>query len=275
MPNPYYDTLDDSLRGRKVRATSELTDATYYGWVDRIHHTERDVILRDVAVDCPEDGLSTHDVSVVSSVDDIRTITHTTSIDSVAPDEVRDSPYHTREFSESENRGYIDDVRDTGFVGSYPAVRPIVPGDSDLGEGTEYEVVEGHKRLWACRQAGISSHPVVVETMDGWTATRRFVADHYPGPGGVHDDTGYDDAELGASIKAVLERWGDRAFDLDRVRFNFERLGLEEWLADQFEVPATTADVAMDDFTVFDDGVSRPEAPEWADGSSGGESDGE
>jgi hypothetical protein len=220
VSNPFIDGMDDRLRGRYVRAVSNQ-GRVYRGWVERIHHHERHLMLRDATlVDEDETDVGS---TLVTRATEVAVLKDDSRIERVDLDEIEAAPYHEREFQESANRGYVADVRDTGFVGSFPVVR-------ERGDG--YEVVEGHKRIWACRQAGIETHPVDVVNISDWAAACRFVADHYPDPGQVDGDGAvgsgcYEADDLATSIETLVDRWGERALELDRVRFNAERLELD------------------------------------------------
>ena len=228
MSNPFIDGMDDRLRGRYVRAVSNQ-GRVYRGWVERIHHHERHLMLRDATlVDEDETDVGS---TLVTRATEVAVLEDNSRIERIALRTIEAAPYHEREFQESENRGYVADVRDTGFVGSFPVVRPI-DGDLDHPGSEGFEVVEGHKRIWACRQAGIVTHPVEIVDISDWAAACRFVADHYPDPGQVDGDGAvgsgcYEADDLAASIETLVDEWGERAFELDRVRFNAERLDLD------------------------------------------------
>ena len=228
MSNPFIDGMDDRLRGRYVRAISNQ-GRVYRGWVERIHHHERHLLLRDATlVDEDETDVGS---TLVTRATEVAVLEDDSHIERIALRTIEAAPYHEREFQESENRGYVADVRDTGFVGSFPVVRPI-DGDLDHPGSEGFEVVEGHKRIWACRQAGIVTHPVEIVDISDWAAACRFVADHYPDPGQIDGDGAfgsgcYGTDDLAASIETLVDHWSERALELDRVRFNAERLGLD------------------------------------------------
>jgi len=219
LSNPYTKSLDPNFRGQYVRVVSN-DGRTLEGWLERMHHQDRHVVLRDaVDVDRDEDlgaAMAAH-VDVMAVTDD------PSRIERVALDEIEPAPYHAGEFSLAGNRQYVDQVRDRGFVGSFPVVRPIHSG---------FEIVEGHKRIWACRQAGLDTHPVEIVDVDEWTAARRFVADHLPDERHVHEDgstaNGWYGAEaISTAIDELVGRWGTEALELDRVAFNADRLDLD------------------------------------------------
>ncbi len=135
-----------------------------------------------------DDDIGTAYVAHCDSIEILEAKSH---IETVSPDAIEPAPYAVREFDREGNCGYIARVRNDGWTGSFPVVRPV--------DGTEaFEVVEGHKRLWVAEQAGLTTHPVEIVDVDDWELARRFVVDHLPDEEQVHDDgtaTGcYDDA---------------------------------------------------------------------------------
>jgi len=224
--NPYFDALDETLRGRHVRVVTQ-DDVALEGWVDRIHHQQRNVLLRS-AHDASGDPVGT------AMVANARTIVETEraeTIEEIDLEAIEPSPYHAAEFTEVDNDDFVREVRDTGYAGSYPVVRDL---------GGEFEIVEGHKRIWACRQAGLESHPVAVVDIDGWAAAKRFVVDHLPDRELVESDRRfgfYDDPETRQAIEALVDDWGEDVLELDRVAFNARRLEMD--VVDDEEEDAT------------------------------------
>jgi ParB family chromosome partitioning protein len=227
MTNPFTKSLDE-FRGQHVRAVSH-DGRTYEGFVERLHHHNRHVVLRGATTD---DGTYVGRV-LVSHVDVLETTEPTGRVERIALHAIEPAPYHAREFDAADDRGYIARVRSDGWAGSFPTVRPTC-GDGDLEHPGDrgFEIVEGHKRIWVANEAGLNSHPVHIIEIDDWTATRRFAADHLPtesdlrGNGESHDGY-YTHVEIEAAINSLLERWSGRALDIDRVVFNVARLDLQ------------------------------------------------
>lgn len=214
VSNPFYGAVDDALRGRRARVAK--SDGTaYIGWVDRLHHNQRSVLLRD-ATRC-DDGADVGAV-FVAHAETIAMVDAHERIERVALDAVSPAPYHAREFAVAENEQYIAEVLDHGWSGSFPVVRER--------DGGTYEVVEGHKRLWAAEQAGLEEHPVAVVDIDAWTAARRFVVDHIPAAGEQAADGYYDDPAIARAIPTLNAKWGERVREFDRVVAHADRLGI-------------------------------------------------
>jgi len=256
--NPFHRSLEDNFRGERVRVTSNDGE-TYEGWVERMHHHDRHVVLRDAThLDTGDDVGAV----MLAHADVLEVIEPTSRIEAVAVDTIEPAPYHAAEFDAADNRDYIAEVRDRQFVGSFPVAR-------ERYDGT-LEVVEGHKRLWACKQAGVDEHPVEVVDVDDWAATRRFVADHLPDEEQVRDDGitpdgYYGEAAIEATLESLADRWGERALDLDRVAFNARRLDVDvqgdEVSGAEDDEPELTCDVDGCDYsTTSDRGLSNHQA---------------
>jgi len=210
MSNPFHDALDENLRGQRVRAVSE-TGSVYEGIVERVHHHDRDILLR---------GAEQPNGNVLGPVwvpaaQTVEVLNPERRVETVAVDDVQDGPFAAREFEREENLGYINQVREREFVGSFPVVR-------ERGDG--YEVVEGHKRFWVCREAGLDRHPVIVENVDDWGLLQRFVEDHIPESDSNLERVADDD--LRDTLNAIREVWGDMALDIGRVETHAYRLGM-------------------------------------------------
>lgn len=216
--NPFDRQADDLLRGSYVRVrTSDGVEIE--GWLDRRHHNQRHVLLRDVVVDQAEEG----GAAVVSDPPLMIEMDSASRIESVPLSKLEPAPYHSGEWEAGPNRDYIEQVQERGFAGSYPVVR-------ERGDG--FEIVEGHKRIWVCEQAGLEEHPVEIVELGDWPATLRFVFDHLPVEkhldGDGSRDGVYSDEQTAAAVLKLVDRWDDRALDLDRVAFNVDRLGLTQ-----------------------------------------------
>jgi|GEM_PF-1917113 len=247
MSNPLFDALDDHFRGERVRVVGN-DGTTYEGWAERLHHHDRHVLLRDAVNVDRDDDIGT---AYVAHCDSIEILEGDSRIEPVSPDAIEPAPYAVREFDREGNCGYIARVRNDGWTGSFPVVRPV--------DGTEaFEVVEGHKRLWVAEQAGLTTHPVEIVDVDDWGLARRFVVDHLPDEEQVHDDgtaTGcYDDAQIETVIDRLTNEWGERAFALPQVQFNADRLGFDADgdATEQEGQPGDTADDTDDEATDAD-----------------------
>jgi hypothetical protein len=204
--NPFHRALDDELRGEQVRVVTN-DGAVYSGWVERIHHQQRHVLLRAATRRDDQGGVDDPLGSTFVAHAETIEVVDPSEIQAVSLDQVQPAPYHAREFDPLANGAYIASVRDDGWAGSYPIVRYV--GE----DGTQYEVLEGHKRLWVAEQAGLRSHPVeIVDDVDDWAALRWFVDDHFPDPEQVDDngattaDGYYGAAQIETAVAEMARR---------------------------------------------------------------------
>ena len=215
------------LLGELVRVVSN-DGQVFQGWAAEIDGDNRHVLLRDAQL--IQSGSTVERGTVlVAHADSIEQVEAGPRIAKVALEAIHTSPFHAREFDVEDNRLFVDEVRREGWASSYPSVRVL-----DQEEGT-FEVVEGHKRLWAAAEAGLLEHPVAIERVNRIEGARRFVYDHLPaerhlvgdGDGERHDGW-YRDDEIEAAIEALVDVFGPEVSDeWDRVAFNAERLGME------------------------------------------------
>ncbi|SEU00923.1 ParB N-terminal domain-containing protein [Natrinema hispanicum] len=83
------------------------------------------------------------------------------------------SPYHARNFDAEANRDYIDAIAERGRPKPLPVVRPLADG--------EYEILNGHKRIWASHVVGLEEIPVAVLPLDNVRAAQYWAQRHLPG----------------------------------------------------------------------------------------------
>lgn len=148
MVNPFNKRLDWSFRGKRAVVIDDR--AVYCGWVSRIHHQNSSVILHDATI-------ITGDIEVGSvylrSVDNLIVIEPQMKIEYVELDKLKPSPHHGLHFEAKDDiirMAYRDK-----WAGSFPIVRD------------NYEIINGHKRLYAAVKAGLTHHPVeIIEVTD-------------------------------------------------------------------------------------------------------------
>jgi ParB family chromosome partitioning protein len=125
MTIPFTKSLDE-FRGQRVRCVSN-DGRTYQGFVERLHHHDRHVVLRG-ATNKQGDYVGR---VLVSHVDVLETTEPTGRVERIALNAITPAPYHAREFDAADNRGYIQRVRSDGWAGSFPTVRPAA---DDVGD---------------------------------------------------------------------------------------------------------------------------------------------
>lgn len=230
MSSDLWSAARRQLRGEFVRVVSN-DGQVFQGWVEDLDD-HRHVLLRDAEL--VGDG-STGDrgTVVVAHADSIEEIEPESR---VAPANLRNlqaAPWATRELHIEDHRLFVDEVRRDGWASSYPVVRPL---DATAQRGERlFEIVEGHKRVWAARQAGLQAHPVEIVGLGDASAAARFVADHFPAPRHLQDErheNWYDDEHVAASIEALVDAFGADVREVDRlasgrIATNAERLEIE------------------------------------------------
>lgn len=80
----------------------------------------------------------------------------------------KEHPFHVDTDEESFQQ-LVDSIKENGLI--YPIlVRPM---------GEKYEIIAGHRRVAACREAGVSEVPAVVRAMDDFDATILMVHSNF------------------------------------------------------------------------------------------------
>lgn len=163
--NPFNRTLDWVVRGKRAHVR-DASGHEYEGWIDRVHHGQQSVVLRD-ATNLEEDrdvgGVYVREVDAIEVLEPRRTIEH------VAIDDLHPHPLHPLDFEIVDDhlrRAYRND-----FVGSFPVVR-------ERPEDGGYEVLNGHKRVAAAEAAGLERHPVELIDVDDSTSAALFELAH-------------------------------------------------------------------------------------------------
>ncbi|AGB15400.1 putative transcriptional regulator [Halovivax ruber XH-70] len=195
--NPFNNTLDWSFRGKYARVHG--TNRVYEGWVDRIHHKRSSVVLHD-ATDVTGDRERDLGSVYVRVVETIEVLSPSKTIELVALDDVEPSPLHDQAFEASD-----EDMRAASrdqFAGGYPVVRPI-----DDPDRAPYELLNGHKRIEACRRVGLDAHPVEIVEATDEEARELFELAHRE-QAACEGDSGSDD-DPDAGDDAAAQPGGD------------------------------------------------------------------
>jgi hypothetical protein len=143
----------------------------------------------------------------------------------VSPDALHASPYHARTFSwdENRNRHYIYGIRRKGYIGSLVLARET---------GDDLELVAGHKRRWVADKAGLATVAVRVVDLSEWEAALHYTEDHLPD---LADETARQ------TVRALVDRWGERAGALPSVAATIERVDGTGELGDRTDSPSRAA----------------------------------
>jgi hypothetical protein len=208
MGNPFYDDLDDTFRGVRVRAHTD--EHSYEGWCGRWHYDEYGVIIHDAERD---DGEHVGAVTL-SHPEMVERIPPTDPIEEVRVADIAPSPYTARTMNDADHEKFVKETRERGHLLTYPTVRPVAEGERshDHGHDRAYEVVAGHRRFDTARKAGLDTMAVRVADLDAWEAVERFVDDHVPIQGG-DERYMYGQEEIDQMLARLREDWSD-----DRLR---------------------------------------------------------
>lgn len=107
----------------------------------------------------------------------VRAISYITS-HSIDLSTIEPSPYHARSFCAADNREFIQSIRKRGDLGErIPLLRPVDAGNG--GDEPTFEILNGHKRVWAAHVAGLDSVTARCVYLSDEEAARTFVNAHF------------------------------------------------------------------------------------------------
>lgn len=220
--NPFTQSLEETFRGREAVVTSR-DEEEYTGFIDRIDWNQRHVILHGAKNRGKNVG-----AAFISHAERIELAQKDMRVEKLPLSVIDDYRYSKREFSFEENSEFVESARTQGNVKSFPVVRERMEGGSSV-KFTKYEALDGNKRLWAARQAGLEEHPVVVKKCGNLEAFEHFVWNHLDLP---HKDGGesYSDRKTAEVLVQGFNDLGEQIFDIPVVRYNLRRLSEVESL---------------------------------------------
>jgi hypothetical protein len=201
MANPFYDDVDDTFRGVRVRV--HTSEHTYEGWCGRWHYNEHGVIIYDAERD---DGEHVGAVTV-SNPETVERLPPTDPIEEVRVTDVAPSPYTYRSMDDAAHQKFIKETRERGHLLTYATVRRV-GNDEQRGHDRAYEVVAGHRRFATAQKAGLEAIAARVADLDAWEAVERFVDDHVAIQGGDERHM-YDQEEIDRMLARLREDWAD------------------------------------------------------------------
>lgn len=177
MGNPFYDDVDDTFRGVRVRVHTD--EHIYEGWCGRWHYNEHGVLVYDAERD---DGEQVGALTV-SNPETVERLPPTDPIEEVRVTDIAPSPYTERSMDDADHEKFVKLTRDRGHLLTYPTVRRVAD-DKQCDHNRAYEVVAGHRRFETARRADLDTIAVRVADLDAWEAVKRFVDDHVAIQGG-------------------------------------------------------------------------------------------
>jgi ParB family chromosome partitioning protein len=193
--NPFSEDELDDFYGVSVRVTHEKQE--YTGWVRRIYGDMETIVLQDGR---GPDGEKISKMTI-RHPERVERLDPAPSIQSVPLEEIRFSPYDCHEGSKLDTEALERTIRRRGHLVDYPTVRTVEAG---------YEVVDGHGRVRAARDAALESIAVELVELSDWEAAKRFVDEHIHlrNPDREVDESRwYSDEQVDAAIDKLRERW--------------------------------------------------------------------
>lgn len=115
----------------------------------------------------------------------------------VSLDEISPSRYHSRSFTVNENRQFIEEIRQRGFPDPVPLARVT-------GNGS-FELINGHRRVWASYVAGLSSIKINGCYMSHESTAQLWARCHL---------AQYDDHEYQRAVEELSAQFGDEYTDI-------------------------------------------------------------
>ncbi|WP_302083621.1 ParB/RepB/Spo0J family partition protein [Salinibaculum rarum] len=219
--NPFWDAVEDDMRGERVRVTTP--NGAYTGILAVINYNQDQLLLRDATT--PDGDAAT---VTISSDYQLELLADDTNVDLRTVDvaSIRASPYSVREYDSPEFDAFVRQVRENRWVAKPPLVRPLTADTT----AAEYEIVSGNKRLAALQRAGIDEQLVRVRSFDAWEAGAYFIDEHFP----------LTDAEF-TNIEDDYAGW----YTVEQMRAAYERLR-DEWSREELlSHPAIERNIAL------------------------------
>jgi ParB family chromosome partitioning protein len=106
-----------------------------------------------------------------------RITSHTIDLSAIRP-----SPYHARSFCAADNRDFIASIRQRGDLDrNAPLLRPVGDEHGGPNSAPTFEILNGHKRVWAAHVAGLDSITGRCIYVSDEQAARTFANAHLGG----------------------------------------------------------------------------------------------
>lgn len=161
--NPFNRSLDWALQGKYARVHSGSSDAIYEGWIDRVHHQKSSIVLHSALRVDPDDPIEYGSVWV-RMADEVAVLKPRKRVENWNVWDLSPFPDYDIDFDPA-----ADIVRNcyrNQFAGGFPVVR------------TDGTIINGHKRVRACKIAGLDTHPCEVIDVTDEQARELFELAH-------------------------------------------------------------------------------------------------
>jgi len=171
--NPFFTELDWALRGKECIVVSN-SGTVFRGTVNRLDHSRGSVLLHDASIEQSGDAGTLRAAEIGSVfVRNVQSamVAHDnkSGVKNIVFPRVDDIQPHKEYIASFAEVELVDDHMRSAyrnqFTGSFPVVRKVTrtvadgPGES-IGEAVEqFELINGHKRIAACRAVGLQRHP--------------------------------------------------------------------------------------------------------------------
>ena len=166
MDNSFIDAVDGTLRGKYVRAHSEV--GVFEGWADRTDPDRGSIVLHDATNTTREESIGSVFLRTCTAVEVLRPAKR---IEFCAVGDL--NPYPEYELTEPPARETIRRAYRDQFPGEFPVVRE---------NGT---ILTGHDQVAAAEVAGLSHIPVEMIAVDDEQAAELFRLAHGNGATGT------------------------------------------------------------------------------------------
>ncbi len=186
--NPFHSELEAQFRSREVVVTDGPD--TYTGRVQMWNYNELAVLLTDAT----KNGEEPVGEVLVTDPGTVERVEQEMTTKAVNPTDCRPLKYNQRVYDTADFREFVRTLRERQRLSNFPVVRPVNE------EAESYEIVSGHKRAEAAKQAGLEEIVVEVEDLTEWDAVEIFVDEHFP----------LSDGEFDAATAEASSGWYDQ-----------------------------------------------------------------
>lgn len=185
MGNPFFDRVDWALQGHYARV--ETNQGTYEGWIEVINYHEAGILMHDCRARHRGESIGS---VFIKSVEVVEVLCPTKHIEMWPLDKLEAHPLYESDITPRDN--IMQRAARDHYTGGFPVVTE---------DGV---IINGHKRLAACKAVGLSAHPVEVISCTPDQARRLFKAAHREQFAGKHPDGLAEDTDANTDAGAPV-----------------------------------------------------------------------